>query len=220
MKRKFALLLATALAVTSSLKAQLNVELLHQLVEHSKDEHGRQQTARNRQAVNLANEEVNRGQMASLKSTYRDIQSRFRTLGTALEALGTGMQSVPILNAIYGSQRQCIELAADHPEFIPLALAAERELVERARQLARYLTGLFISIGDLNQMKASDRRILFGHVITELRAISGSSRALAASLGNAARRKAAAHNGALSDFHEKDRQIVDAILSRVKAGTQ
>src|SRR5690606_6289306 len=60
-----ALLLLTG--ISKSGYAQLNVELLHQLVQHSKDEYERQTTARNRQAIASANEEVNRSKMDALK---------------------------------------------------------------------------------------------------------------------------------------------------------
>jgi len=167
--------------------AQLNVELIHQLVAHSKDEFSRQKTARNRQAITTANEEVNRGQMARLKECYREIHSRFTAVGTALQALGMGMQSAPIINDIYDHQRRIISLAGQRPDLVPLAIAAERDIMDRAVQLGRYIAGLFISIGDLNQLKASDRRVLFGHAVAELRAMAGASRGLAEAMARPAR---------------------------------
>src|SRR5690606_4764382 len=88
------LLLATSLTRAN---AQLNVELLHQLVEHSKDEYDRQITARNRQALTSANEEVNREESAKLKTRYRELHSRFQVLGTALQGLSMGLESAPIV---------------------------------------------------------------------------------------------------------------------------
>src|SRR5690606_40106744 len=64
-------------------KAQLNIELLHQLVAHSKQEYEKQQTLRSTQVVATANQEINSQQTAKLKSRYREITGRFQVLGTA-----------------------------------------------------------------------------------------------------------------------------------------
>lgn len=212
------LIIAIALiaSFSSPSYAQLNVELLHQLVQHSKDEHSRQETARNRQAITSANEEVNRSEMGKLKTRYRELQSRFHTLGIVLQGLSMGIESAPIINDIIAQQRRIIGIASDHPEFALLALDTEKDIVHRAIQLGKYLTGLFISIGDLNQMKASDRRILFGHVIAELRAISGASRGLANSMYYSTRRKLLQSMNPFADFINEDKRIVESILRRLE----
>lgn len=201
---------------SSPAHAQLNVELLHQLVQHSKDEHSRQETARNRQALTSANEEVNRGEMGKLKTRYRELQSRFHTLGIVLQGLSMGIESAPIINDIIAQQRRIIGIASDHPEFALLALDTEKDMVDRAIQLGRYLTGLFVSIGDLNQMKASDRRILFSHVIAELRAISGASRGLANTMYYSTRRRLLQSMNPFADFINEDKRIVESILRRLE----
>ena len=159
--RYFILTLLLLVIALTRANAQLNVELLHQLVEHSKDEYDRQITARNRQAITSANEEVNREETAKLKTRYRQLHSRFQVLGTALQGLSMGLESAPIVTEIINQQKRIIGIVSTHPEFLLLAIDAEKDMAEKAVQLARYLTGLFISIGDLNQMKASDRRILY-----------------------------------------------------------
>jgi hypothetical protein len=54
-----------------------NVALLHQLVQHSKDEHTRQSTARNKQAEASANEEVNRSKMDAFKTKVPHFAAAF-----------------------------------------------------------------------------------------------------------------------------------------------
>ena len=49
-----------------------------------------------------------------------------------------------------------------------LGLQTEVEFVEKAQSLLGYVTGLSLSIGDVNQMKASDRKLLFDYVVSEL----------------------------------------------------
>lgn len=196
--------------------AQLNVELLHQLVEHSKDEYDRQITARNRQAITTANEEVNREETAKLKTRYRQLHSRFQTLGMVLQGLSMGLESAPIVTEIINQQKRIMGIVSTHPEFLLLAIDAEKDMAEKAVQLARYLTGLFVSIGDLNQMKASDRRILYGHVLQELRAIAGASRGLAVTMYYSRRKKLLDSLNPFSGYINEDKRIVDNILRQLE----
>lgn len=46
------------IGISQYANAQLNVELLHQLVGHSKDEYELQVIARNKQAINSTNQEI------------------------------------------------------------------------------------------------------------------------------------------------------------------
>lgn len=196
--------------------AQLNVELLHQLVQHSKDENQRQNTARNRQALTSANEEVNRSKMSDLKEKYRRLQSRFHTLGLAIDATQIGLQAAPIISDIVRQQEAIIRLAGNDPLLIALAYRTEADLAERAYRLSQYLYALAISIGDFNQMKSSDRKLLFGHVLTELRRIAGTSRGLAANMYYTSRKRVLESMNPFSEFVNRDRQLVENILSKLK----
>lgn len=214
--RYIILTLLPLVIVLTKANAQLNVELIHQLVAHSKDEYDRQISARDRQAITTANEEVNREETAKLKNRYRQLHSRFQTLGMALQTLSMGLESVPIVTEIIGQQDKIMGIVAAHPEFLLLAIDAERDMAEKAVQLARYLTGLFISIGDLNQMKASDRRVLYGHVLQELRAIAGASRGLASTMYHSTPKKLLESLNPFGGFINEDKRIVDNILRQLE----
>lgn len=200
----------------SQTHAQLNVELLHQLVQHSKDEYSRQQTARNRQALTSANEEVNRSKMGNLKQKYRTLQSRFHTIGLAIDATEIGIQAAPIIREIVEHQATIARLAGQDPMLIAMAYQTEADLADRGYRLSRYLYALAISIGDINQMKASDRRLLFGHVLTELRRIAGTSRGLAANMYHSNRKRILESTNPFGEYVNRDRQLVDNILSKLK----
>lgn len=196
--------------------AQLNVELLHQLVQHSKDEHERQSTARNKQAEVSANEEVNRSKMDALKQKYRTLQQRFQLLGFAIDATQIGIQAAPLISEITENQRKIVQLAADDPLLIAMAYATEADLADRAYMLSRYLYALAISLGDLNQMKASDRKMLFEHVLTELQRIAGTSRALAVNMQYSKRKKMIASMNPFGGFVNRDRELINDILAKLK----
>jgi len=194
--------------------AQLNVELLHQLVNDSQREHGKQSDARDRQAEATSNEGVNRTFLAKLKDKYRDIQSRFKTLGLAIDAAQIGFEAYPLIEDISGNQALVFELCKDDPVLIFLALDAEIDLSNQAYSLLNFLYGLALSSGDLNQMKPSDRKILFSHVLTELRRIAGATRGLASALLYSSKKKTLDAINPFSDFINKDKALIDDILRR------
>lgn len=188
---------------------QINVELLHQLVAESKSEHSRQDQAKNNQALTSANEEVNRGQMVKLKTKYRELKNRFHTVGLAIDAAQIGLEASPVIAEIIRQQSIIYQLANDNPLLIVLAIQTETDLADKARMLASYVVALALSIGDINQMKASDRKMLFSHALTELRLIEGASKGLAQSMMQAGRKKSL---NPFADFINQDKQMVDEII--------
>lgn len=193
---------------------QLNVQLLHQLVDESKSEHSRQRTARDRQATVTASEEVNRSQTATLKERYRRLQKRFHTVALIMDAAGIAGNALPLLERTLEAQQQILDLATDHPILMPLALSAEKNLADHARQLIGYLYGLSVSVGDLNRMNTSDRRMLFGHVISELRKIASASENLARSMLYSTMEPSV--SSPFGDFINQDKRMVDNILRRME----
>lgn len=188
---------------------QLNVELIHQLVAESKSEHSRQEEVKNKQAITSANEEVNKTQLSKLKTKYRELQNRFHTVGLAIDAAQIGLEASPVVSEIIRHQNIIYQLASDNPILVILAFQTEKDLAGRARMLANYIVGLALSIGDINQMKASDRKILFSHALTELRLIEGASKGLVAAMFHASRKRSL---NPFANFIEQDKQLVDNIL--------
>jgi hypothetical protein len=188
---------------------QLNVELLHQLVSESKSEHSRQDEAKNKQAVTSANEEVNKTQMGKLKTKYRELQSRFYTIGLAIDVAQIGLEASPLVSEIIRQQGIIYNLATDNPLLIAIALQTEIDLVDRAKMLANYIAGLALSIGEINQMKASDRKILFSHALTELRLIEGASKGLAICMQQVNYKRSL---DPFKDFINRDKQLIDDII--------
>jgi len=197
-------------------RAQLNVELLHQLVGESKTEHGKQIDARDRQAVSSANEETNKTLMLRLKDKYRDIHSRFKTVSLAISAANIGLEGYPLINDIAASQGKIYEMCKDDPLLLVLAVQCESDMVDRAYSLLNFLYALSLSIEDINQMKPSDRNLLFSHVLTELKLISGASRGLAISLQHSLREKLLGRLNPFSGFINTDMKLVNDILDKTK----
>lgn len=214
---KYLIFFLILLGIVPEGSAQINVQLLHQLVAESKSEHKKQEEAKNKQAVTSANEEVNRSQMSKLKTKYRELQSRFHTFAIAIDAAQIGLQAAPIISEIVWQQRLIFQQAGNDPLLIVLAYNAEIDLADRAYLLSNYLYGLVLTLGDLNQMKSSDRRILFGHVLTELRQIAGASKGLAATMHYANQKGSLQAINPFQDFINEDKRLVEDILRRMDA---
>ncbi|SEM75533.1 hypothetical protein ACRQ5D_31535 [Mucilaginibacter sp. P25] len=149
-------------------KNALDLPGMYQLINESQDEHSRQVAAKNQQALNTANEQANETLLDKLKGVYRTIQNRYNALGTLISAADVGIYAVPVINRIVNNQQQIIVLAQKNPAIIPLSYHTEVEFAEKAEALSGYVAGLILSYGDVNQMKQSDRKLLFDYIIQQL----------------------------------------------------
>lgn len=197
--------------------AQTNVELLDQLVSESESEHDRQTSARTGQATVTASENVNKSQMTTLKTTYRNIQSRFHTLGLVIDAAQIGLEAAPVVNEIINQQQLIVDQCRDNPILIALAISSEADLADQANLLAGYCAGLVLSLGDVNQMKASDRKMLFSYVVSELRRIDGASRGLLTAITNFNNQLHSKSANPFGSFINQDKNLVDDIMRNAKA---
>ncbi|EHQ26467.1 hypothetical protein [Mucilaginibacter paludis] len=149
-------------------QSTLDIAGIHQLIDQSKSEHTLQVDARNQQAVNTANEQANLTLLGKMKNMYRTLQQRYNMLGTAINIADIGIYATPMVERIINNQSQIISLAQQNPAVITLGYQTEIEFAEKAESLLGYVSGLVLSLGDVNQMKASDRKLLFDYVISEL----------------------------------------------------
>jgi hypothetical protein len=152
-------------------QSTLDIPAIHQLVDQSTAENKLQVQAKNRQALATANEQANLTMLGKLKTSYRELQHRYNTLGTAIGLADIGIYASPMVDRIVSNQKQIIQLTADNPALIAIGYQSEIRFAGMAKSLLSYLAGLALSIGEVNQMKASDRKMLFDYVITELNRI-------------------------------------------------
>ena len=170
MKKLFLFLLPFAFYLSPSFAQQSTIDVvgMHQLIDQSKDEHTQQVNARNNQATVNANEQANLTLLGKLKNMYRTLQNRYNTLGTAINVANIGIEATPMVEQIISYQGQIVKLVEKNPAVAVLGVQSEIEFVEKAEGLLGYVAGLTLSIGDVNQMRASDRKLLFDYVIQQL----------------------------------------------------
>ncbi len=164
------LLLPFAFSFSPSMAQRSTIDIvgMHQLIDQSKDEHARQVNTRNNQATVNANEQANLTLLGKLKDIYRTLQNRYNTLGTAVSVANIGIEATPMVGQIIIYQGQIVKLVEKNPAVAMLGVQSEIEFVQKAEGLLGYVAGLTLSFGDVNQMKASDRKLLFDYVIQQL----------------------------------------------------
>ncbi|MFC3560178.1 hypothetical protein [Pedobacter jamesrossensis] len=195
--------------------AQINVALLHQLIDNSKSEHSRQINLRDKQAISSGVENLNALQAGKLKTTYQDLRKKFSAVGMGIETLQIGMEALPLLKQISADQSTIISLCLSKPALALLSIETQADLVDRAQLLLRYMYGLALSSGELGAMSRSDRAMLTDFVVSELRAISQVLSGLKRTL-QALHALDVNNTRGLSDMFERDKQISRDILSKIK----
>ena len=200
--------------ITLQANAQLNVPLLHQLVDNSKSENKRQVEVKTEQRNSTAMEESNRGLMKQVKTKYRTLQERFAKMSIVFDAANIGVTATPLVREIIKQQQVIVTYAQSDPVLLPIALDSEVIFVTRANSLVNYLIGLCATVGDINQMKVSDRRILFQHIIEELKTISYLSGGVARTLQATVIRNKG--SDPFSDYVNREMGVVDEIMNNAK----
>ncbi|WP_311947136.1 hypothetical protein [Mucilaginibacter terrae] len=149
-------------------KSHLDIPSLHQLVNQSQSEYELQVQARGRQAVNTANEQANLTLLERVKQRYRQLQERYQTLGSLVSAANIGIYAAPMVSRIVNNQAMVLEMVRKNPALIAIGYESQLQFAAQAQSLIAYVTALSISFGDVNQMRASDRKVLFDFVLAEL----------------------------------------------------
>jgi hypothetical protein len=196
----------------------VNVPLLHQLVKQSKSEYNLQKEAKINQGKNAVNEEVNNSLVNSVKKKYRTVQERFAKLSIVIDAIGIGSTAQPLVNSIIDNQQQIVYYCREDPTLLLFAIETEKIFVDRSYSLLNYLIGLSASIGVVNQMKVSERRILFQHIIDELREINRISLTASKVLQYRLERKQGVNP--YLDYAATEMALVEEIIQNAKTLTQ
>jgi len=193
--------------------AQLNVALLHQLISESKSEYAQQDELKSKQLTTSLNAQTNASSLSKLKTRYAKITSRFSSISLALQALEVALESSPIIEELYNCEKQLIDLSTSHPQLIPIVADLQVSLFFKMDSLISYLYALAISSGLLNQMKSSDRKILFEEILVQLRGLRSACQGTLIT-AKASLRKV--RGGVFSDMTNRDRQTAEGIIKKIK----
>jgi hypothetical protein len=212
----FTLCLACLMRGAFAQQSTLDIVGIHQLVDESTSEHDLQVNARNRQAAATADEQANLTLLEKLKETYRNLKQRYNTLGTAITVADMGIYAEPMVNQIISYQAQIVQLAEKNPALVAIGYQSEIQFAEKAKSLLGYVAGLTLSYGDINQMKASDRKILFDYVISQLSTLQQLSGNMVNMMQNASLSSLLKAANPYQNFINADKSIGNSIIQNAK----
>ena len=218
-KVKLIAILVMCVFFSARLHAQqsvLDIAGIHQLISQSKAEHNKQVDAKNKQAVVTADEQANLTLIGKMQRLYRTLQNRYNTLGTAINLADIGITATPLVRHIVANQAQVIQLVEKNPAIAFLGLQTEIEFVEKAEALVGYVTGLTLSLGDVNQMKASDRKLLFDYVIVQLSIIQELSGNLVNTLSYSNLSTLLRSINPFQNFIDEDKNLAEDMIKNAK----
>lgn len=214
--KKIFLLLAVLLFYNVIAKADyISYYLIHVGVDHTLKENKRQKQAKNNQTVVTAFHLQNSNLTKQLKTKYSKLRGRLNKLGLLLDAFVLSSEAVPTFNQIVDNQRNIYEECKESPYLIPISIQSEVEFVDRAQMLIRFLTGLALSYGDINQMQAGDRKMLLNHAIKQLDDLNVHSYSLLANI-RGYKRAIALKKATQLGWVNQDKQIITDIITNAK----
>lgn len=215
MKKTLLIILLALFSHIAKSKDYISYYLIHVAVDHTLKEHERQKSIRNNQAVVTAEEEINRGKMSSFNRKYKQVKERLNSLSLLFDGAFMSMEAYPLLNSIVKTQQDIVREVQAAPYLIPLAISSEAQFVEKARSIIMFLTGLALTYGDINQMKAGDRKMLLHHAIDELYLLDGISTGLLNTINNI-KLAQQLKKAQFETWVNRDKEIINDIITNAK----
>lgn len=166
--KKMIFLLTCCLFFTSARADYINYYLMHTGVDATLKEEKRQSKIKQNEALVMASEEVNEERGKKLKEKYKKIKGRLNSLSFIIDAFFLAPNAIPAVKGTIQNQKRIYQECKDDPEFIPIAAGSEIQFANQIEMIIRFITGLTLSYGDINQMKSGDRKILLNHAVEEI----------------------------------------------------
>ncbi|WP_026715236.1 hypothetical protein [Flavobacterium daejeonense] len=215
MKKNLLLLLFFCFYVNTAKASYISYYLIHTGIDHQLDENKRQIKIKDNQAGVLALEQNNKEQTTTLKTKYAKIKSRLNSLGFLFDAVMVTPSAIPAIKNTIANQDKIIKEVQNDPLLIPIALKSEKDFVYKIQMISRFITGLAISYGDINQMKSGDRKMLLNHAIDEINILESISGNLLSIIQNIKMEKLIAkHNW--NNYINREKDIIKEIMNNSK----
>lgn len=156
-------------------KKGTSITAISQEVKYSIDEHERQKRMNNKQSINYSNETLNKSQWNKLKETTKKIQDRLRIVDFALQAIPTGYMVGLKAKEIKDNQKRILQEIRTAPQALKKVLPMQVDFVDDLQMVSRFLTGLVVSYGTINQMERAERQILLNYALEEINRLANDS---------------------------------------------
>lgn len=185
-------------------------------VEHSLQEHDRQEKLKKKQVLNTSTEGVNQEQWKAYKKVVEKVQDRLRKVDLILQAVPTGYTLFQKSKDIKANQQQILREIRTAPQTIKEVLPNQIKFVDDLQMIIRFLTGLTVSYGAVNQMERADRQILLSHALAEVDRLNNDSFATLCIIREA-KEKARLKRAMFDYYMQRDKEIVEDLLKNIKS---
>ena len=152
-----------------------SINNISQEVKATMDEHERQKRMNNKQSANTTSEALNNKQWEKLKETTTKIQDRLRIVDFALQAIPTGYVVGIKSKEIKENQQRILQELQTTPQALKKVLNNQIQFADDLQMVMRYLTGLVVSYGAINQMERKERQILLNYALDEVKRLANDS---------------------------------------------
>lgn len=211
------LLTSSSGGTTSSWQQEyVSFPMLNLEIKSTMEENGRQKEIKNKQTLNLATENQNKKQWTKLRETTTKIQDRLRFVDFALQAIPTGYAISQEAAKIKKNEQDIIQELKTAPYALVVALPGQIRFADDLQMVVRFLTGIVVSYGAINQMEKAERKILLDYALDEVKNLESESY-YTLFLIRELRRKIEYKKALLQYYVNRDRQVVEGIMTGIKS---
>jgi hypothetical protein len=197
-------------------KEGTNIIAISQEVKSTMDEHERQKRMNNKQSANTTSEAVNNKQWEKLKETTTKIQDRLRIVDFALQAIPTGYVVGIKSKEIKENQQRILQELQTTPQALKKVLSNQIQFADDLQMVMRYLTGLVVSYGAINQMERKERQILLNYALDEVNRLANDS-FLTLMLIREYKARLEYRKNMFRYYIERDKSLVEDLMRNIKS---
>lgn len=223
-KKLFLLILPFAIAILSSSspstpaweKENVSFPMMNQEIRHSMFENERQKNMNELQTKNLGVEKLNQKQWEKFKVIKAKIQDRLRIIDFAVQSIPTGYAITLEAQSITKIQNEIFREIESTPYVALVAIPSEIQFVDDMQMIVRFLVGIVVSYGAINQMEKAERKILLDYALSEVNQLTRNSISTLYKI-KFFKQKIALQKGMLEFYKNRDIQIVKDIMGEIKS---
>ncbi len=196
-------------------KENVSFPMMNQQIKSSLQEHDRQKDMHENQVLNTGTEAVNNSQWKTFKDVKTKINDRLSFISLTMQAIPTGIAIVDASKQIYNNQNRIIDELTSSPQLAALIYKDEIKFYEDLQMIVRYMTGLVLSYGVVNQMEKADRQILLDYALGEVKKLRNGSSMMLLQIVNA-KEKMKLDRAIFRYYVNRDKQITTDVVKRIK----
>lgn len=186
-KIKFALICASSYIILTSsggttpasppIWEQENVSfpMMNQEIKNALEEGDRQTDLLVNQTITAGEEVVNEKGWDSFKKKTTKINDRLRNISRIISDISDGIKIHNSIEKTKAYQEEIIKEIKISPYLLVVGLPLQYKFADEAQMTLRFLTGIVISYGSINQMEIPERKELLGYAIEEVLYLEESS---------------------------------------------